>query len=65
MILQIIQIDIYLYNFYEIQILKGVKMKKIINTATEIADAAILAAITAIGFAMFFLVSISLACLLS
>ena len=40
-------------------------MKKILNGAAEIADAAVLAAITAIGFALFFVVSIGLACLLS
>ncbi len=40
-------------------------MRKILNGAAEIADAAILAAVTSAGFALFFLVSISLACLLS
>lgn len=40
-------------------------MKKVINTAAEIADAAMLATVTTIGFAMFFVVSIGLACLLS
>jgi hypothetical protein len=40
-------------------------MKKVINTAIEIADAVVLAAITSVGFALFFVASISLACLLS
>lgn len=40
-------------------------MKKILNATIEVADAAILAAVTTMGFALFFVVSIGLACLLS
>lgn len=40
-------------------------MKKILNGAAEIADAVVLSAITSVGFALFFVVSIGLACLLS